>query len=192
VINSLAVSRTARRLMITVVVLAVLAIGADRLAVRGAQYAAARTLQASQGLAKRPVVNIRGFPFLTQLASGTASGLIPYAELSRDLRATIRYASGGTGAPGRVEAARTVTVSGRPVEVTVGAQAAVVNGVLHFVGLTVTDAGVPASVLADLRRVFGTRVPLSEVPFGLHIESVRALPSGVAITLTGENLTFKR
>ena len=232
------VSRLVRRLLIALAVLALLVVGADRVGVRTAQYAAAKTLQASEGLAKRPTVTIHGFPFLTQLAngrldhvsvvatgvplgtggrtvvlarldvdlhnvtvknnftqvhvaSGSATGLIPYSELSREVGATIRYVGAGSGG-GRVEAARAVRLSGRSVEATVGAQVSTLNGVLHFVGLTAEYAGAPASVQSQLRHALGTRLPLNRVPFGLRVQSVQALASGIEFTLAGTNLTFSR
>ena len=227
-----------RRLLIGLALLALLVVAADRLAVRAAQFAAAKTLQTSESLARRPAVKIHGFPFLTQLmngrldnvtvvatgvsvgtgrlavvlarldvdlhdvtvknnftqvhvASGSATGLIPYSELSRELGASIRYVGAGSGG-GRVEAARAVRVSGRSVEATVGAQVSAVNGVLHFVGLTAENSGAPAAVQAQLRHALGTRLPLNRVPFGLRVQSVQALASGIEFTLAGTNLTFSR
>jgi len=227
-----------RRLLIGLALLALLVVAADRLAVRAAQFAAAKTIQTSESLAKRPTATIHGFPFLTQLAngrldhvtvvatgvplgaggrtvllarldvdlhgvtvknnftqvhvaSGSATGLIPYSELSREVGATIRYVGAGSGG-GRVEAARAVRVSGRSVEATVGAQVSTIDGVLHFVGLTTEYAGAPAPVQAQLRHALGTRLPLNRVPFGLRVQSVEALSSGIEFTLAGSNLTFSR
>lgn len=59
-----------RRLLITAAVLVVLLIAADRAGVYIAQSVAADNLKNSQHLGSRPNVDIAGFPFLTQLASG--------------------------------------------------------------------------------------------------------------------------
>ncbi|MEV7087822.1 DUF2993 domain-containing protein [Streptomyces sp. NPDC093085] len=53
-----------------VLVLGALAVGADRLAVHLAEGQAAEKLQSSAGLATTPEVSIKGFPFLTQIATG--------------------------------------------------------------------------------------------------------------------------
>lgn len=62
-------SRTARRLIIALVVLILLLLAADRIGNYVAERTAASTLQSSQHLQKRPSVDIGGFPFLTQLIS---------------------------------------------------------------------------------------------------------------------------
>ena len=59
-----------RRLLITGVVLVLLLVVADRVAVHVAQNVAADNLKSSQHLTSTPSVDIAGFPFLTQLASG--------------------------------------------------------------------------------------------------------------------------
>jgi hypothetical protein len=59
-----------RRLLITVIVLLGLLAAADRVGVLIAQRATADTIEHSQHLSERPDVDITGFPFLTQLASG--------------------------------------------------------------------------------------------------------------------------
>ncbi|MFI7009066.1 DUF2993 domain-containing protein [Streptomyces sp. NPDC050145] len=62
--------RTLRRLVIAAVVLVAVGVGADRLAVHVLEGKAADKLAASIGLAASPDVSIKGFPFLTQIASG--------------------------------------------------------------------------------------------------------------------------
>ncbi|MZD08793.1 LmeA family phospholipid-binding protein [Streptomyces sp. SID5785] len=62
--------RTLRRLAIVAVVLAALLVGADRLAVHILEGKAADRLAASIGLSATPDVSIKGFPFLTQIATG--------------------------------------------------------------------------------------------------------------------------
>ncbi|MFI6008004.1 DUF2993 domain-containing protein [Streptomyces sp. NPDC051243] len=63
--------RALRILLIVVVILGGLFVLADRLAVGFAEDEAAGRLQASEDLAATPDVSIKGFPFLTQVASGT-------------------------------------------------------------------------------------------------------------------------
>lgn len=60
-----------RPVLITVVVLGVLFVAADRIAVKVVESKAASRLQSSQDLSVKPDVSIKGFPFLTQVAGGT-------------------------------------------------------------------------------------------------------------------------
>lgn len=63
--------RALRILLIVVVVLGVLFVVVDRVAVHFAEGEAAGKLKTTEGLASDPDVSINGFPFLTQVASGT-------------------------------------------------------------------------------------------------------------------------
>ncbi|MEU6115832.1 DUF2993 domain-containing protein [Streptomyces sp. NPDC047117] len=63
--------RALRRLLVFVVVVAALFVAADRLAVNFAEDKAAEKIRGSLGLSESPQVSIKGFPFLTQVASGT-------------------------------------------------------------------------------------------------------------------------
>ncbi|WP_037911919.1 LmeA family phospholipid-binding protein [Actinacidiphila yeochonensis] len=58
-----------RVVLVVVVVLGGLFVAADRVAVSVAQKKAAEKAQAAEGLSSRPKVSIKGFPFLTQVAS---------------------------------------------------------------------------------------------------------------------------
>ncbi|MFJ4633883.1 DUF2993 domain-containing protein [Streptomyces sp. NPDC088847] len=62
--------RTLRILLISVMILGVLFVGADRVTVRLAQDKVASKMKTAENLASTPEVSIKGFPFLTQLASG--------------------------------------------------------------------------------------------------------------------------
>ncbi|MFC8358736.1 DUF2993 domain-containing protein [Streptomyces griseorubiginosus] len=62
--------RALRILLITVVILGGLFVAADRLAVHFAEGEVADRLQSREGLATTPSVDIKGFPFLTQVAGG--------------------------------------------------------------------------------------------------------------------------
>lgn len=59
-----------KKLLIVVAVLALLAVGLDRGGVLVAEQVAGSSLQTSQGLAEEPEVDVTGFPFLDQLATG--------------------------------------------------------------------------------------------------------------------------
>ncbi|MCG7210333.1 LmeA family phospholipid-binding protein [Streptomyces arenae] len=63
--------RALRILLIVVVILGILFVVVDRVAVHFAESEAAGKLKTTQDLASNPDVSIKGFPFLTQVASGT-------------------------------------------------------------------------------------------------------------------------
>ena len=62
-----------RKLLLTVVVLAVVAVGADRFSANQAESVIAR--QVAQEIGTRPAVSVQGAPFLTQFASGSYDGV---------------------------------------------------------------------------------------------------------------------
>lgn len=62
--------RVARIVLIVVVVLGGLFVAADRILVSVAQNKSAERAQIAEGLSHKPKVSIKGFPFLTQVASG--------------------------------------------------------------------------------------------------------------------------
>lgn len=59
--------RALRRLLITIAVLVVLFVAADRISVNVAESKVAEKVRTSQGFTSDPDVSIKGFPFLTQL-----------------------------------------------------------------------------------------------------------------------------
>jgi hypothetical protein len=59
-----------RKVLLLLVVLALLAVAADRVGVKVAEAQVARELQHSAGLTSRPTVTIDGVPFLTQAVAG--------------------------------------------------------------------------------------------------------------------------
>ncbi|MFF4225983.1 LmeA family phospholipid-binding protein [Streptomyces sp. L500] len=61
--------RAIRRLLIVAIILAALFVGADRAAVYFAENQVADKIRSSQNLSGTPDVSIKGFPFLTQVAS---------------------------------------------------------------------------------------------------------------------------
>ena len=80
-----------RRLLTTVVVVAVLFVIADRVGVYVAERAAADTIKTSQHLSSSPNVDIAGFPFLTQLVAGDFDKItisaddLPVGDQAREL-----------------------------------------------------------------------------------------------------------
>lgn len=83
--------RALRILLIVTVILGGLFVLADRLAVGFAEDEAAGKLQATENLAVAPDVTIKGFPFLTQVASGTLD----------DVEVGIKGYEAATGTEGR-------------------------------------------------------------------------------------------
>ncbi|MDT4939615.1 MAG: hypothetical protein QOG80_3286 [Pseudonocardiales bacterium] len=236
--------QTARRghlgrvLLVVLVALVGLLVAADRIGLAVAERTAAVTLQSSQHLAQRPSVSIAGFPFLTQLATGsfdsihvtvrdltvgqrsstqlriarldvtlrqvhvsrdfssarsqfgTATALIDYSDLSHTLGATFTYAGNG-----RVQAVASVgVIPGVSVPASAAAAVRVSGDSLTFNDPRVTVAGqqVPPALAGYFNSLFGTSIPLTGLPFGVHVTGVRAASGGVTITLSATGLTFRR
>lgn len=72
--------RTGRIVLLVLALLAVLGVLGDRIAAAVAEAEVGRRLQNELGTAARPEVDIGGFPFLTQLASGEAKRVHLVAE----------------------------------------------------------------------------------------------------------------
>jgi hypothetical protein len=82
-----------RRLLVVIVVLLVLAAGADRLAWKLAEREVGSRIQSSEGLNQRPDVTIGGFPFLTQVVQGNYSSVDATLEdLTVDKGVTVDHA----------------------------------------------------------------------------------------------------
>ena len=89
--------RALRILLIFVVILGGLFVIADRVAVHFAENEAADKVRTTQDLASTPDVNIKGFPFLTQVASGKLDDVVVSI---RDYEATAATGTAGSGASG--------------------------------------------------------------------------------------------
>jgi len=88
--------RALRILLIVVVVLGGLFVIADRVAVHFAENEAADKVRTTENLATTPDVSIKGFPFLTQVASGELDDV----EIGiKDYEADTGSATGGNGGP---------------------------------------------------------------------------------------------
>ncbi|WP_225833905.1 DUF2993 domain-containing protein [Streptomyces sp. NK08204] len=83
--------RALRITLIVVVILGGLFVIADRIAVHFAEGEAADKLKSTENLASTPDVNIKGFPFLTQAASGSLD----------DVEVGIKDYDAATGTPGK-------------------------------------------------------------------------------------------
>jgi hypothetical protein len=119
----------------------------------------------------------------------TATALITYPDLSAALDTRLSYAGAG-----RVKATQTATVAGVPVSATATAGVRVSGDALTFTDPQVSVEGqaVPPAVADSFAALFGTSIPLTGLPFGTRVRSVRADASGVTITLTAADLTFHR
>lgn len=240
--------RWVRRLLVTLVVLGVLLVVADRVAAWAAQRAVAghvaTELASYQVDSQPPEVTVGGFPFLTQVASGRfesvtlrlrnvgSSGVtLPVVELTAagvtvaastlveregpidaervDGSATIGYASVtaltdlpelslSPAADGSVAVRVPAELLGNPVAVVGAAAVSVTDGVVQ---LRVTDLAVEGAaelppgadqLLADISRRLSVDVPLPPLPYGLAVESVRAEPDGIAVSVHAENVPLAR
>ena len=119
----------------------------------------------------------------------TATALVTYADLSRTLGVTLGYAGAG-----RVQATTTVSVAGLSVTGTATSGVELAADSLTFTDPTVTVDGiaVPPQVTSYFTTVFRTSIPLSGLPFGVHVDSVQASATGVTVTLSAAGLTFRR
>lgn len=230
-------SRPGRRLAIAAGVILLILLGTDRGGVALAERAAAETLQKSQHMPERPSVGIEGFPFLTQLASGSldkvtvraqeavvgeaprtlrlrdidvlmrglsvsrdlstirvdsgrATATVPYSELSRALGMTVRYAG-----EGRVTVNWATSVAGQRVTLPVTLHLGVAGGALTFLTPRVleTVGGLTTPVIEQLLALFNiVDLPLTRLPFGLHLTSLGVRENGVQFVLAGTHLSFTR
>ena len=206
--------RTLRRLVIVVVAVLALLLIADRVGVVIAEDAAGNTIESSQHLKSRPDVDITGFPFLTQLATGKYDKIIVTAK---DVPLG-RAAHFLTLSRIRV-VLHSLTVS-RDFS-SVRAKTATATALLGYaqlgkaLGATVSYAGsgrlaVRKTVSVDGRTVGGTlrvrpelvngalsfagtsliSIPLRGIPFKITLQSLDVTSQGVVIGLTGSDLAY--
>jgi hypothetical protein len=227
------VPKIARRILITVVVLVVLFVAADRIGNYVAERTAADTLKNSQHLSSTPSVDIAGFPFLTQLAAGdfdkvtvdahdvpVADGRLPIDRLHvvlhgvhvprdfasvradrADATAGVGYAGLGRllGGPvtyvgdGRVRARVSVTALGRSVSGSITARPELHGTSLAFGNTRIDGAGgLAAELTRALNRVFDVRLPLTDIPFHVQVQSLQATSQGLELRLTGSDLVYRK
>ncbi len=136
----------------------------------------------------RSVTVSRDFTSATA-ARTTATAGIDYADLSAALGVHVTYADAG-----RVRASASTTVAGVKVTGTVTARPVVRNGALAFVSpqVDVNGVDVPPAAAEALAGVFGDPIPLSGLPYGLTVRSLRATASGIVLSVSARNLTFHR
>ena len=199
-----------RTLVITVVLLALLAVGGDRLAARLAAGQAEKEL-VSRGVAD-PHVEIHGFPFLTQAlrkkfdhvtvtASSVRRGELSASDVHADLRdVRVTSSSSGTAAEvtgdGVVPWSEIATVADLPVTLSAGPDGtARMTSSVQVLGQTLSvTADASVAVVDDEIRIRPTRVSLAsggllDAALTRTVERelelaypIRGLPSGVKVT----------
>lgn len=122
--------------------------------------------------------------------SATATGTVSYADLSQVLGVQVQYAGAG-----RISATVTAgVIPGVALAGTATAAPHVSGDALVFSDVQANVAGqpVPPAVTTYFTSIFGTAVPLTGLPFGVHVRSVAASADGVTVSLTATELTYRR
>jgi len=115
------------------------------------------------------------------IGRGTAYALITYGALSKTLSLDVSYAGNG-----QLKVSQAVTIAGQTIRPSVNVSPRLVAGSLAF------GAGTVPSTVQYLESVFGVRLSLDRIPFGLTVQSVTANKAGVFVTLSGSNVTLKK
>jgi hypothetical protein len=198
-----------RRLGLVVVLLVGLLALADRLGAFAAERVVAMRMQSDQSLAVRPDVTIQGFPFLTQLVDGHYDRVdVSVRDLRRgslDISKVVAHLSGVDVPFSDVVRQHVDRVSVRHVTAEIDLNYADVNRMLADKHLRLSKGGgsrvhVTASAGGALHvdgdfamRVEGSavvislpagasvQIPLPDLPFGIHLQSVRAEVGGIVV-----------
>lgn len=120
----------------------------------------------------------------------TATALISYVNLTDALKTPFSYAGSG-----RIKATDTANiVPGLSGLASATARVGISGESLQFSDTQVTVAGqqVPTAVTNYFASVFAKSIPLTGLPFGVHVQSVKVTSQGVQITLTATGLTYHR
>lgn len=169
-------------LVVVLLVLAAVAVGADRLAASAVESAVAARLQSAGGLAATPEVEVRGVPFLTQAVRGRYGDVVVRAEGvqagSLRVRSFVARLRGvrvplGDAVRGEVAEVPVEALSGRAVLDYAALSAAVADR-----GLRVTDAGGGRVRVTGGVRVLGRDLEASAVS--------RTALDGAEIVVTAE------
>lgn len=117
----------------------------------------------------------------------TATALISYRDLSQTLGVPLSYAGDG-----RVTASASLAVGGVTAQGTASARIVLQGESLGFADASVGGLSLPAPVVSALNAAFGRTIPLTGLPFGVHVQGLRATTKGIEITLTARGLTYQR
>ena len=193
-----------RKLLVSLLVLVALLVAADRITVHYVDKALADRMQEDGHLERRPVVDVRGFPFLVQAARGrydrtdvhirdvTRNGvtisrldvtitdaLIPLSKVGSATDVPVRNLA-ATAVLTYVELAAEsriggLTITPRGSKVDVTGSVA---GVRLTSSATVTLKG-DRVVVSTLKGMLDFSVRIPPLPFGLRLDSAQARPDGV-------------
>jgi hypothetical protein len=195
--------RAARRLGIAILVILALLLIADRVGAVIAEDQAGDTIKSSQHLKSRPDVNIAGFPFLTQLASGDYDEIsitakhVPLTRAARFLQLT------------------RITVVLHSLNVSrdfsdFHAKTATATALISFADLG-KALGVPISYAGDGQITVGkllrvrpqltgdglsfnggslSSLSLQGIPFNIRVQTLKVTKDGLVIALSGSNLEY--
>ncbi|MFK0111223.1 DUF2993 domain-containing protein [Streptomyces sp. NPDC091217] len=240
--------RALRILLIVVVVLGVLFVVVDRVAVHFAEGEAAGKLKTTEGLASDPDVSINGFPFLTQVASGTlddvevsikdydattgtagrtiriddlhadmkdvsfsgdyssataesatGTALISYAELLKNAKAaptdmglgfTGQVVGLGDGGNGKIKVTLDVTVPGVSAhqKVPVLSTVTVKNNTVQVHADNLPKLAGVSLIENRFRQASDFQQAIDQLPGGVQLDKVEAVPNGVEIAVKGSNV----
>ncbi|MEV7393466.1 DUF2993 domain-containing protein [Streptomyces sp. NPDC091215] len=240
--------RALRILLIVVVVLGVLFVVVDRVAVHFAEGEAAGKLKTTEGLASDPDVSINGFPFLTQVASGTlddvevsikdydattgtagrtiriddlhadmkdvsfsgdyssataesatGTALISYAELLKNAKAaptdmglgfTGQVVGLGDGGNGKIKVTLDVTVPGVSAhqKVPVLSTVTVKNNTVQVHADNLPKLAGVSLIENRFRQAADFQQAIDQLPGGVQLDKVEAVPNGVEIAVKGSNV----
>jgi hypothetical protein len=195
-----------RKLITTLLVLAVLLVAADRISVRVVDDVVAQRMQEDGGLQDRPDVDIRGIPFLTQALRGRYEDVrVRIDDVTRNGVTVSRpdvQISGVQLPLSKVRHANAVPVTGLHATALVsyvelatesGLAGVTISPAGDKVKVTGKVAGVAASVTSTVRLdgnrlvvstggVLDFSVRLPVLPYGLRLTSAQAGPDGVVLT----------
>lgn len=121
--------------------------------------------------------------------SVTAHGVIDYAELSRRLGVTVRYAGHN-----RIRASTAITILGHRFTPTISVMPVFVNGALSFTKSTINGAdNTVGSVMQTLGQVFDpSKLPLQNIPFDIRVNGLSVDAKGLELNLVGADVTYVR
>ena len=220
-----------KKLLITVIVLALLALGLDRGGAYGASQVLASQIKKQQNLQNKPSVTVKGFPFLTQVVGGkytevdiaakgiTQAGLriqeldiqaqgihvalsdaihgqvkdvpvdhatgtvhLAYADINALLAARAdNIPSVSYDSAGRVTVHGTLAGFGQSVTASVSADVSVESDVLRVVPLADSLSSVPAVLRPLARSALTFSIPITGLPFGIHLQSGTVTAAGVVL-----------
>lgn len=121
--------------------------------------------------------------------SVTAHGLIDYAELSKRLGVTVRYAGHN-----RVRASMAITIMGHTFAPSISVMPVFVNGALSFTKSTINGAdNTVGTVMDTLGQIFDpSKLPLQGIPFDIRVNGLSVDSRGLELNLVGADVTYSR